>query len=243
MVARWTMVLAASLWPLALAAQEAAPADPPADATPAADAQAEQKLPLGDVQAQAMLYPYDTAVLDFVPNLGISGPALAQIRKATEGEGYYGAVAAAKIGTRRIGFAVVSQYHSPPAADAAALAKCAARTKSKACVVIARILPVGWQARPLQMSGAATLMYQERYLRDDGPIAMAVATGGTAAALVQGADAGTKALAACKKGAEKEVARAVRDFDCNESKDGALTCVLGAPAKTCELVLSDGGTP
>ncbi|WP_102224672.1 hypothetical protein [Acidimangrovimonas sediminis] len=232
------VALAALLVSSMASAQGVAPAT---TAGPAADAPAPgtatpTDLPVDDAKAQALLYPYDQAELRFVPDLGVTGPALKQIRDAAADLPFYGAVAARKVGRHRIGYAMAAGFHSPEAAGAAARARCNAKAQASDCVVIAHVLPPGWvKGRVLQLSARATLMYQERYMPEGGPAAMAIAPGGTGAALALGQDAAPRALAACRKGAR---AASDTEFDCHDTEAGA-TCAFGPGAQACRLVLRD----
>ncbi|MFN6979694.1 MAG: 5-aminolevulic acid synthase, partial [Gemmobacter sp.] len=70
---------------------------------------------------------------------------------------YYGAIAfAPERGLMSEATAAAQNYHSVAAAEAAALADCAAKSGGAACVVVAQVVPEGFAARPLQMSAAAT---------------------------------------------------------------------------------------
>jgi hypothetical protein len=88
-------------------------------------------------------------------------------------------------------------YHSVADADAAALAACnAARTAgTRPCAVAARIVPRGYEARPLTLSYDATRAFQQAYRRERSPKAMAVSSASGAFGIGKSAEA---AVAACR---------------------------------------------
>jgi hypothetical protein len=87
-------------------------------------------------------------------------------------------------------------YHSVAAADAAAIAACnAARTAGTApCQVAARVLPRGYEERPLTVSYDASAAFTKAYRRAKGPKAFAISETTGAYAIGAGAEA---AVAAC----------------------------------------------
>ena len=95
-------------------------------------------------------------------------------------------------------------HHSPEAASRAALAACAAATKSAgSCVIAAQIVPRGWKPRDFTLSQTATEALRGLYRKAKSPKALAIspATGvwaigaGEAAAL---ADCASKGASDCE---------------------------------------------
>ena len=88
-------------------------------------------------------------------------------------------------------------YHSIAAADAAAIAACNATRNagSGPCQVAARVLPRGYEARPLTVSYDASAAFTKAYRRAKGPKAFAISESTGAYAIGQGAEA---AVAACR---------------------------------------------
>ena len=95
-------------------------------------------------------------------------------------------------------------FHSPGAADRAALAACAAQRPddSASCIVAGRILPQGWEARDLQMSQAATRDFEEVYLPAEPPKAFAISRETGSWAVARGASAAAEAERRCNDNAE-----------------------------------------
>lgn len=90
-------------------------------------------------------------------------------------------------------------HHSIAAAERAALAACNANRASgaRACIVAARIVPVGYAERPLTLSSSATRALRDTYTRARGPKALAVS--GSTGAFAVGAPG--DAVATCRAGA------------------------------------------
>lgn len=109
-------------------------------------------------------------------------------------------------------------FHSPERADAAAIAACNAARKpgTRPCTIAGRVLPRGWEPRPLQLSFDATNAFERVYRRAASPKALAASPTGGAWGLGRGGDAAAAALA-----------------DCNRQAGAA-----GAPAD-CRVVLSE----
>ena len=89
----------------------------------------------------------------------------------------------------------VGNYHDAASAGLAAVKQCDAKRKGKtACVVAATVLPKGWKAQPVQLSGDATAGFLASYPKAGGAVATSASTGGWAI------DADPKtALADCAK--------------------------------------------
>jgi len=113
---------------------------------------------------------------------------------------YYGAIAMSPDeGFQSEASQSALNHHSVAAADAAALGACNARRRagSSPCVLAARILPRGYEARALTLSSAATRALTETYARARAPKALAI----SAATGAFGVGAPDAALATCRRGA------------------------------------------
>ncbi|MCV2880777.1 5-aminolevulic acid synthase [Actibacterium sp. XHP0104] len=119
---------------------------------------------------------------------------------------YYGAMAVApEDGLLSDATVAATNYHDVDAAREAALEGCNARRKgAAACVIVAEIRPMGHEARPLQLSSAATEAFHGYYRKQRGAKAMAISlsTGKWAVATGEGAEA--QALADCALAARAE---------------------------------------
>lgn len=117
---------------------------------------------------------------------------------------YYAAMAVSPGDPASTGSAVaVANYHSPRAAQVAALAGCnARRTTGEPCVIVATVLPRRFQNRALTLSVEATAALKGAYRKLDGPKALAISDATGAFGFARGD--GGRALAACnEKAAEK----------------------------------------
>lgn len=94
-------------------------------------------------------------------------------------------------------------YHSIAAADAAAIAACnAARVAgTQPCRIAARVLPRGYESRPLTLSYDATAAFGKVFRRARSPKAFAVSEATGAYAIGAGADAALTACQADRPGA------------------------------------------
>lgn len=129
-----------------------------------------------------------------------------------QGQAHYGAVAFSP-GDGLIHEATVAavDFHTTEAASAAAVADCDTKRKGRAkCVVAALIRPAGWEARPVQMSAAASAALQKDY-GTSGTRAMALSAATGQFALARGADAAAKALAECNAKAKGDCIVAIAD--------------------------------
>ena len=95
-------------------------------------------------------------------------------------------------------------YHSPAAAEQAALRDCAAALKpgEAPCVVAARLLPKRFKPRGFTMSMIATEAFKS-YRSADAPKAFAISRGSRAFAVKGGTQAAAAALASCNETAAK----------------------------------------
>jgi len=91
-------------------------------------------------------------------------------------------------------------YHSVAGADAAALAACntARAAGTQACQIAARVLPQGYEPRPLTMSHDATAAFGQVFRRAQSPKAFAISDATGAYAIGAGAEA---ALSSCRSDA------------------------------------------
>lgn len=65
-------------------------------------------------------------------------------------------------------------YHTPDAADAAAISACNTRKTKGNCAIAARVLPKGYGARSLTLSVDATAAFDRKFRRLSGPKAFAI---------------------------------------------------------------------
>ena len=101
--------------------------------------------------------------------------------------------------TTEPGPVAAANHHGVAAADRAALAACnAAQARGAApCVIGARVLPRGYQPRPLELSFGATTAFRDTYRRARGEKAMAISPVSGQFAIATGAGAAEAALAQC----------------------------------------------
>lgn len=128
----------------------------------------------------------------------------AEAQKAGQGFRYYGSIAfSPSDGLQSDSIRGAFNFHDIATADAAALAACESAKSNGAedCIVGARILPTGWERRPLQLSQEATDALRRVYLRARGPKAFAVSRSNGAWALARGDEAASDAMAACNENA------------------------------------------
>lgn len=95
-----------------------------------------------------------------------------------------------------------ANHHGVAAADRAALAACnAAKASGKSpCRIGARVLPRGYEARPLELSLGATTAFRETYRRARGEKALAISPASGQFAVATGAGAAARATAECNSG-------------------------------------------
>jgi hypothetical protein len=101
--------------------------------------------------------------------------------------------------TTEPGPVAAANHHGVAAADRAALAACnAAQARGAApCVIGARVLPRGYEARPLELSFGATSAFRDTYRRARGEKAMAISPASGQFAIATGQGAAEEALARC----------------------------------------------
>jgi hypothetical protein len=101
--------------------------------------------------------------------------------------------------TAEPGPVAAANHHGVAAADRAARAACdAARPAgSQPCVIGARVLPRGYEPRPLELSFGATSAFRDSYRRVRGEKAMAISPQTGQFAIATGAGAAEAAVAQC----------------------------------------------
>ena len=94
-----------------------------------------------------------------------------------------------------------ANHHGVAASDRAALAACnAARPSgSRPCRIGARVLPRGYEARPLELSLGATTAFRETYRRTRSEKALAISPASGQFAIATGAGAAQQAVAQCNR--------------------------------------------
>jgi len=117
---------------------------------------------------------------------------------------YYAAVAyAPDLGIMAEPTVMSANYHSPEAAQAAALGGCnARRTGGRDCVLALEVRPAGWEARALSLSADATADFEDSYRRARGSRAFAVSASSGQWGIGRGNTAAGDAIAACQAGSE-----------------------------------------
>ncbi|SFP09191.1 hypothetical protein [Tranquillimonas alkanivorans] len=89
-------------------------------------------------------------------------------------------------------------YHDTDAADRAALSACEAAAQSGGCEVAARVVPRGYEPRPLTLSSPATAAFFDSYVPADAPKALAISPSTGKYAVADGPDATGTAIARCR---------------------------------------------
>lgn len=96
-------------------------------------------------------------------------------------------------------------HHNINAAETAAKAACDALRKGDApCVIVARILPDGWEPRALQLSEPATVAVAKDYRRGRKPKAMAISPSTGEFSVAKGEAAASVALIECNTKASQK---------------------------------------
>ncbi len=92
-----------------------------------------------------------------------------------------------------------ANHHGVAAADRAALAACdaARRAGTRPCRIAARVLPRGYEARPLELSLGATTAFRETYRRERGEKALSISPLSGQFAIATGPGAAAQAVAQC----------------------------------------------
>lgn len=166
--------------------------------------------PIDGAAARQQLFPLGSGTLQVSASLGAEDaatirrlvPMLAQQMGGSVG--YYSAIAFAPAdGLVSESLQSAVKFHSPEAADAAALKACEAAKSASAgrCTVAARIAPKGYGPRDLTLSEAATDGFIGQYLTASGRRALAASAATGEWAVATGPDAGPRAVAECNKAA------------------------------------------
>lgn len=98
-------------------------------------------------------------------------------------------------------------YHSPAAADRAALSACAANGGSE-CRIAARVLPRGYKERALTLSADATRVFERNFSRQSSPKVFAISPSSGAWGI---GDDDASAISGCGKGGAGDCQAVIRD--------------------------------
>jgi len=155
--------------------------------------------PIGSAEARKAVWPAKTGlaiVMRDHPKLAADQAAL--LATVASGQPYYGAIAFSPDEGIMVEATVAAvNHHSVEAAEAAALRDCDAKRKGdEGCAVAVVLRPDGWEARPFQLSHAATEALRKEYGRT-GSRAMAVSDATGAYGLGAGEGAAEVAVIAC----------------------------------------------
>lgn len=147
--------------------------------------------------AKTLLFPATGAVVELLPQDFLPEDQAALLATVGAQQPYYGAIAVSPDEGLMVEATVAAaNYHETEAAERAALAGCEAKRQgARPCAVVAVIRPEGWQARPLQLSAAATEGFAD-YGRS-GPRALAVSASTGLWGLGKGDSAADAAIAEC----------------------------------------------
>lgn len=124
-----------------------------------------------------MLYPGVAPEVELLPQDFLPADQAALLKTVGVSQPYYGAIAVSPDeGIMVKATVAAANYHTTEAAAATALEGCnAARKGARACEVVALIRPKGWQQHPVQLSAAATEVFEDQY-RGRGTKAFAIST-------------------------------------------------------------------
>lgn len=127
----------------------------------------------GDAAA-AMLYPPKGAEVEMVPDI-LPKDQAKMLEMVAKDQPYYAAIAISpEEGLMSEATMAAANHHTVEQASAIALAQCNAKKKGAAdCVIVATVRPEGWEARPLQLSAAAT----QDFANYNGALAISATTG------------------------------------------------------------------
>ena len=175
--------------------------------------------PMDAKAARKLLFSPKGMVMEPVAVDGLSAEAAASIDalvtqfsdrkrlKALEAAGYsyYGALAVPTDRPLKMeSLAFVAKLHSPEAARAAALKSCADTTGSRACAVVALMLPKSFKPRDLTLSQVATDRFRKTWKEGDGPKVLAVSAATDAWVIAKGAGSDQAALERCNAKAAEQ---------------------------------------
>ena len=169
--------------------------------------------PMASAEARKAMYPAKTVLAIVMRNHPKLPADQAKIlSQVAQGQPYYGAIAFSPDEGIMVEATVAAvNHHSIEAAEAAALRDCDAKRKgAEPCAVAVVLRPDGWEARPLQLSQAATEALRKDYGRK-GPRALAVSALTGAYGIGAGEGAAETAVAACAKAGAVDCAVVVAD--------------------------------
>ncbi|MDT0683665.1 5-aminolevulic acid synthase [Roseicyclus sp. F158] len=152
----------------------------------------------GDAQAVSV------AEVDF-----LGAAEIAALKQYAAQFDYYAALAVSPGDPAETGSAVaLANFHSPAAAQRAALGACnARRTTGEPCVIVSVTTPKGYRARDLTLSAEATAAFEEEYRGASSPKAMAISEATGHFGIGAGAE---RALSVCNDAAAAEGPRDCR---------------------------------
>ncbi len=155
--------------------------------------------PVDGAAAAQQLYRADRVEVARYSVDGLDATHVAVLTQIVQEQKYFGAVAIAPDeGILSETTVMAANYHSIPAARAAALAECnTRRSGGTACAVIMEVRPAGFQPRDLTMSADATEAFGRDYRRASGPRAMALSPSTGQWGIGRGGAAQADAIAAC----------------------------------------------
>lgn len=140
--------------------------------------------------AAMLLYPPRPAEVDMAPGDVLPKDQANMLAMVAKDQPYYAAIAISPDeGLMSEATMAAANHHTVEAASAVALSQCnAKKTGAADCVIVATVRPEGWEARPLQLSAAAT----EDFANYSGALAISAATGAWGIGT-----SGDEAVAAC----------------------------------------------
>lgn len=131
---------------------------------------------------------------------GLSEREVTVLTTVAQTQKYYAAIAyAPDLGIMAEPTVMAANYHSPEAAQAAALAGCDARRNGgRGCVLALEVRPEGWEPRALSLSADATTDFEDSYRRARGTRAFAASASSGQWGIGRGDAAAESALTACR---------------------------------------------
>lgn len=156
--------------------------------------------PVDSSSAGNMLFSTRGATVEVVRVIGLSDRELGFVGEAAKQQLYYAAIAISPgDGLMSNATVAATNYHSVPAAEAAAIAACNERRENgrEPCRIAARVRPTDWSNQPVQMSIGATEAFRSSYRRERGEKAFAISPSTIAWAIASGAGAANSAVSAC----------------------------------------------
>ena len=127
-------------------------------------------------EAASLLFPSAPAAVEIDGQGVLAKDEAKMLAMVAQDQPYYAAIAISPDeGLMSEATIAAANHHTIEAASAAALGECNAKKKGAAdCVIVAFVRPDGWEARPLQLSMAAT---QDFANYSGGALAISAATG------------------------------------------------------------------